>query len=1452
MADYDGGRVFLQVIPSFRNVQRLIGAEAKKWGRAAGRDYANEFERETAKADAKIGPDTAEAKKDGARAGGAFADAFQKRIRAAVRSLPDVEVDADTDPAQRRIARLRADLERLSGQTVGVDIDTGTAMAELDRIDRELDEIGRDSAEVQVQADTMAARAQLSHIHAQVNDLDRDDVDINVDVDRRGLTTLNTFTGRLVALGTAGAALAPAIVPAAAAATAALAGIGTGALIGLGGIGTLALGFAGIGDAVKAMGEVQLNAASDAEDAARRQSAAAAQVASARRQVEAAEVGLANARRDAAWAAEDASRRVERARERVGQVSDDVADRVAAALRRQEDAERRLEDAQQQALDTQEALTRARSDAEDRIEDLALAVESGALRERDAVLGVHEARRRLDEVRSDPQATVLEQRRARLSYEQAVQQLEELRVRNQRLAEEHAAASRAGVEGSEEVVAARERIAEADQNVSDAEQTLTTAQEQVVEAREDGARRIADAQQAVADAVRASARQQQRSAQSIESAQRSLIGAQASLQQALQRTGDEGSTSMEKLDEAMAALSPAGQAFATFLFGLKPLWDDLRAAAQENLLPGVQRGIEALLPVMPQITDMVGSFAGALGDMFTAAGQAFVSPAWMEFFEYIAAVGPTILGQFGQIMGNVALGLTQLLLAFAPLTERFITGLVGMTEAFADWTSTLSETEGFQTFLQYVIDTAPAVLDFLGAIWRGFGAIFRAMAPFGPIVLGIVSAFATFLDVLPPGVLSAIALAVIGIVTAFNLLAPVIGVVVSMITAGLGSVIVPIAAVIAGVAAISGALIAAYVHSETFRNVVDTAFRAVGAVATWLWQEAIQPAFRGIAAVVTWTWNNVIWPALQLWWAYITNVLVPVITWLWKNIVEPHFRAIGQVISWTWTNVISPALAALDFYISEILAPTVMWLWKNVISPAWTGISTVIEVAWGAIKIIFATIKFYIDNILAPVFTWLWHNIVEPAFDGIGSVIGTAWRNVIRPVLRALGDFIGDTVVPAFQRGVDAIGKAWDRIRRLAAAPVNFVIETVYMGGIKPVFDKIASVVGADPLPVVNPITFGGGGPSGAGGRTPGLQMASGGVIPGYTPGRDVHRFYSPTAGMLELSGGEPVLRPEAGRVLGRGWVDGINAAARGGGIGGVRRWLGGYADGGLLSFAGGGILDRFGDLASMAREGIGSALSSVGRFVLGGLRSAADLALKPVRSIMGQIGDHPYADLLRGLVDRAIDQVLGFAGDKDAAGTLEGGSFSRDPGGWPPRMFGQVAANTAAAAQFVRETFGLGNIGMLGQRSNKSDHPFGKALDVMVGNWADPAGIGQGNQVASWFVGNPDVFGTKYVIWRDHINTGSGWRPYVHPSGNTEDPTLRHMDHVHVSLFDDGGWLPPGLSMVANMTGKPEPVLTDSQWGDLAAGRGDVHVYGTLVHERELVDLIRHLQARDNVRNGR
>ncbi|MFF3416817.1 transglycosylase SLT domain-containing protein [Streptomyces sp. NPDC002698] len=81
-------------------------------------------------------------------------------------------------------------------------------------------------------------------------------------------------------------------------------------------------------------------------------------------------------------------------------------------------------------------------------------------------------------------------------------------------------------------------------------------------------------------------------------------------------------------------------------------------------------------------------------------------------------------------------------------------------------------------------------------------------------------------------------------------------------------------------------------------------------------------------------------------------------------------------------------------------------------------------------------------------------------------------------------------------------------------------------------------------------------------------NSATGGVLPGYTPGADVHHFVSPTAGSLHLSGGEAVMRPEWTEAVGPGFVNQMNMLARTQGSAGVRK---------AMRFAGGGVLGKLG-----------------------------------------------------------------------------------------------------------------------------------------------------------------------------------------------------------------------------------------------------------------------------------
>ncbi len=84
------------------------------------------------------------------------------------------------------------------------------------------------------------------------------------------------------------------------------------------------------------------------------------------------------------------------------------------------------------------------------------------------------------------------------------------------------------------------------------------------------------------------------------------------------------------------------------------------------------------------------------------------------------------------------------------------------------------------------------------------------------------------------------------------------------------------------------------------------------------------------------------------------------------------------------------------------------------------------------------------------------------------------------------------------------------------------------------------------------------------------------------------------------------------------------------------------------------------------------------------------------------------------------------------------------------------------------------------------SAHYDGRALDVFF-RPVTADSTRQGWAVAQWLVAHADRLHIATVIFDEQVWSASksdeGWRPYEHPDGPTDNPILRHLDHVHVDV---------------------------------------------------------------------
>lgn len=643
--------------------------------------------------------------------------------------------------------------------------------------------------------------------------------------------------------------------------------------------------------------------------------------------------------------------------------------------------------------------------------------------------------------------------------------------------------------------------------------------------------------------------------------------------------------------------------------------------ADGSLKEMMQTGIDAAKALFGAIGDVIHILTG----VGKAAMEAGTFGGFLEALDKInewvnSFAGQNALVQFFQEV-NGAVG--ALLPSIDDLANALFTGLVPVVAEFVKGVGPSLEPV-LQALSAGFAELLPAMLP----LGQAIGAILEALAPLIPVIAQVAAAFATVLSVILQALapvlqwlsefllsnkdiigafaaaISAIAIPVAAIVVAFKawvfIKDAILAARAAMIALNLTFLVTPIGLLVIAITGLVAGLVYFFAKTETgkkiFQGFVDRLSKGweyvkVAFAVAW---EVIKGIFDAFITVAKFLWENVLSPiftALKyalavvltvflLWWEgvkFVFNAWAALARWVWDTVLSPiwelmkaGFQLLGEFFVMVWESWIKPAWDALGIGIQ--------FVWDTIISPVWelmkTGLQLLgdffvmvweswIKPAWDALGI---GIQFVWDNVISPVwelikaglslvgaaFSAIWNNVIKPVWDGLGAGISAVWENVISPAweamksgLQAVGDFFGTVV--------DGIKKVWDGLKKILAIPINFFLETVWNNGIAKAWNTAADLLGLDArAPTFDPVKF-----------------ATGGVLPGYTPGRDVHTFVDPASGMaIALSGGEAIMRPEVTRAIGVGAVDSLNAAAQIGGVGAVQKTLR------KMHFATGGAID--------------------------------------------------------------------------------------------------------------------------------------------------------------------------------------------------------------------------------------------------------------------------------------
>ncbi|MBT8160987.1 MULTISPECIES: phage tail tape measure protein [Arthrobacter] len=736
----------------------------------------------------------------------------------------------------------------------------------------------------------------------------------------------------------------------------------------------------------------------------------------------------------------------------------------------------------------------------------------------------------------------------------------------------------------------------------------------------------------------------------------------------------------------------------------------------------------ALLPILGTLMDKVSSFMGPIVD-------------WISHNPQLAA---TILIVTGAVMGLIAV-VAALTIAFTFLAANpivlVITGIIiaiaalafGVVQLVTHWNDVVKWITqiwgGFMNWLKQIID---GFVTWWNGVWAPVGAFFKTI--WDDVVnwtKGAIGGFVQWwMSVWTP------------IETGFKAVWDGIVTVAKFVVTLLAAVLIgPIVGIV----------------------------HLLGDAWNWLWKNAIKPAWDGIVDVmkVAWNWilGNVINPIVNY-----VKFVASIYVWLWQNVLVPVWNGIVDVFrtAWNWilTNVVQPII---DWY--HKLADTFTWFWQNVVVPVWKGIQDAIAFAWN--WIVQNVMNFIHTEItgLGIIFNWLHDDVIKPVWQAIQDAIGAAWNWLTQNVFDPIGK-----VIDGVGKGFDAMGqgikKAWDGMKEAAKVPIQFVVDTIYNNGILPVWNNVAKTVGIAPIDPVH------------------LNFATGGTVPGYSPGNDtVHAMLSP---------GEGVLVPQAVRALGgASGIDAINSMFGHGG--------GPSLKGGRQHFADGGVV---GDIIGSIGNVVGGALNGLKDAALGGLRALAAPVVQGIEHLAdGSLGSTGFGGLMDSGVHKIGDGFLSFLGGKDSTAAKSAGNANI---GSPGAVSGDLAQWVAQAMSDAGVTGG----DWLNGLETIAMHESGGNPNA-ANNWDSNAAAGDPSR------GLMQTIGSTFEAYRSaalpddifdpvaNIVAGIGYiRSRYGGIGNV--PGLVSMSNGGPYVgYDSGGWLQPGITQVYNGTGKPERVIS-------------------------------------------
>lgn len=511
---------------------------------------------------------------------------------------------------------------------------------------------------------------------------------------------------------------------------------------------------------------------------------------------------------------------------------------------------------------------------------------------------------------------------------------------------------------------------------------------------------------------------------------------------------------------------------------LSSVWSKTTKQFEGQSVDLFARSLDLLGTTIERLNPLFEGTFKAADRLMSSLEKSFDSEGVMAFFDTLNETGGTMFETFGKAAGNFVKGLMNMTVAFAPLSRTTSEGFLAMSERFEEWSANLSESKGFnkfvdyvntnmpkiraifrdaiagtiylfagfadsasgmmdglvdmmgrykkwaselgsnkgfQTFLDYIADSGPKVLDLIANITKFIVNLGIGMAPLGSKILDLVNGFLEWSNEMMSthkwiGMLVGIA-AVIGGV--FMAMLPTL-VALMTLFAGLGPLI-------------GKGLVAAFnflkAPIQAIKNIFTKFAPVIGRIATKA-LPVLARAFGLLSGPIGWVITAI-------------SLLIPIIVRLWKE-NETFRENVTKVWNAVYEVISNMVLAVYDFVVS-IVGQLVAWwqenqeFFKSSAKTAWDFIyNNVVTAMWGVWQFL---VQAY--NFLAP--------FIEAAWSLIVNSVSTAW-SFITTIVQAGIDILLSIVNFAMALLGGDWSRAWTEIKNIASTIWQLIKDLVKLG----------------------------------------------------------------------------------------------------------------------------------------------------------------------------------------------------------------------------------------------------------------------------------------------------------------------------------------------------------------------------------------------------------------------